>query len=58
MKEFIDSIIHTDVISIYERFKKYITQQFRGHDLGCGSGKDSQYFSKKGYEIVAVDLLK
>jgi SAM-dependent methyltransferase len=25
-------------------------------DLGCGGGRDSQYFSKKGFNVVAVDV--
>lgn len=28
---------------------------YRILDLGCGSGRDSKYFAKKGYDVVAAD---
>lgn len=27
-------------------------------DLGCGGGRDSAYFSQKGYDVTAVDIIK
>ncbi|MFA6421974.1 MAG: class I SAM-dependent methyltransferase [Candidatus Buchananbacteria bacterium] len=26
-------------------------------DLGCGGGRDSKYFSQKGYKVVALDIM-
>lgn len=52
---FVNSTINADVNSLYTCFENYITPGCRILDLGCGSGRDSRYFVKKGYDVVAID---
>lgn len=40
---------------IYKRFIKYLKPGCKILDFGCGSGRDSLYFKKNGYEVVALD---
>lgn len=54
-EEFVTSTIHADVSGLYKHFEKYISPGCRILDLGCGSGRDSEYFAKKGYDVVAAD---
>ncbi len=53
--EFVESTINADMTGLYYEFEKYLTPGCKVLDLGCGSGRDSRYFSEKGYEVVAVD---
>ncbi len=39
----------------YQRFLSYLPADARILDLGCGSGRDSLYFSSCGYRVTAVD---
>lgn len=52
---FIESTISADVSSLYEDFEKLINPGCKILDLGCGSGRDSRYFVRRGYNVVAVD---
>ncbi len=38
-----------------DRFLKYLPDGGRILDFGCGSGRDSKYFIKKGYQVDAID---
>ncbi len=53
--DFIKSTIDMDVSELYWQFEELITPGGRILDLGCGSGRDSKYFSGKGYDVVALD---
>lgn len=53
--DFIKSTIHADVSSLYRKFEKYLAKGCRILDLGSGSGRDSKYFTEKGYDVIAVD---
>lgn len=53
--EFVDSTLNVDMSCLYWEFEKHLSTKCRILDLGCGSGRDSLYFSKKGYDVVAVD---
>lgn len=53
--EFVDSTLNADMSHLYWEFEKHLSDKCRILDLGCGSGRDSRYFSKKGYEVIAVD---
>lgn len=52
---FIESTINADVSSLYKDFEKLINPGCKILDLGCGSGRDSRYFVRRGYSVVAVD---
>ncbi|HJC67529.1 MAG TPA: class I SAM-dependent methyltransferase [Candidatus Enterocloster excrementigallinarum] len=54
-QEFIEATIHADVSELYRQFEEHLTPGSRILDLGCGSGRDSKYFTEKGYDVVAID---
>lgn len=51
--EFINNTLDADMSKMYQIFESYVP---KGHilDLGCGSGRDSFYFSYK-YKVTSVD---
>ena len=53
--DFVTSTQNVDVSGLYEEFEKYLKTGCRIMDLGCGSGRDSKYFTDKGYKVIAVD---
>lgn len=53
--DFIKSTIDTDVSVLYAEFEKTVLYGCRVLDLGCGSGRDSKYFSEHGFDVVAID---
>ena len=55
-EEFINSTINADMSATYELFEKYIKPNSTILDLGFGSGRDSLYFSNKGYIVVSTDF--
>lgn len=54
-EDFFRSTVNVDVSGLYEAFERYLPQQGKIMDLGCGSGRDSKYFLGKGYLVVSVD---
>ena len=52
---FIESTINANVSDLYKPFEAFLTPICRILDLGCGSGRDSKYFTEKGYDVVALD---
>ncbi|MGL4483591.1 MAG: class I SAM-dependent methyltransferase, partial [Anaerovoracaceae bacterium] len=54
-EKFIDSTKKADMSRMYELFIKYIKPEGSILDLGCGTGRDSMYFSKLGYRVLAID---
>ncbi len=52
---FIESTIGADVSGLYKPFEDLLVPGCRILDLGCGSGRDSNYFANKGYDVVAAD---
>lgn len=44
-----------DVTDLYVDFEECLNPGARILDLGCGSGRDSRYFAKKGYNVTPVD---
>ena len=43
------------LVNCTQNLNFFLRQGCRILDLGCGSGRDSKYFSGKGYDVVAVD---
>lgn len=52
---FIESTVNANVFELYEHFEKLLHPGCRILDLGCGSGRDSRYFVRQGYQVVALD---
>ena len=52
---FYESTVNTDMSEWQTRFLKHIPPGGRILDAGCGSGRDSKAFIKKGYSVVAFD---
>lgn len=52
---FIEGTQNADMSEQYRFFLKYLTPGCKLLDLGCGSGRDSAYFSSLGFEVTAVD---
>lgn len=53
--EFVASTKGIDMREFYERFEKYLSPHAHVLDLGCGSGRDSLHFFRRGYEVTALD---
>ena len=54
-KEYIETTLSADMSHLYNDFLNNIPQGGNILDLGCGSGRDSVDFIKRGYKITAVD---
>jgi SAM-dependent methyltransferase len=54
-KDYINRTINLDMSYHYDIFLKYLKENGKILDLGCGSGRDSKYFIEKGYSVIALD---
>lgn len=52
---FIEGTQNADMTEQYRRFLKYLSPGCKLLDLGCGSGRDSVYFSSLGFRVTAMD---
>ena len=52
---FITGTQNADMSEQYRFFLKHLTPGSKLLDLGCGSGRDSAYFSALGFDVTAVD---
>ena len=52
---FIAGTQNADMSEHYRFFLKHITPGGKLLDLGCGSGRDSAYFSALGFDVTAID---
>ena len=52
---FIEGTRNADMSQHYRQFRKYLSPGCKLLDLGCGSGRDSAYFSSLGFLATAVD---
>ena len=46
---------NSDMSKAYQRFTLFLPKKAYILDFGCGSGRDSKFFIKKGYTVTAVD---
>jgi SAM-dependent methyltransferase len=53
--EFCENTAAVDMSELYAPFLQEITAGGRILDAGCGSGRDSLAFLKKGYQVVSID---
>lgn len=54
-REFVAGTIEADMSYAQNKFLEYMRPNSRILDLGCGSGRDSLFFKKKGFSVTAVD---
>ena len=55
--EFACQTAHIDMHDLYELFLNQLPQRDTQCilDVGCGSGRDANYFAKQGYDVTAID---
>ncbi|NCI77300.1 class I SAM-dependent methyltransferase [Acinetobacter kanungonis] len=56
--EFFNATLNVDMESLYQAFIQYLPQDALILDLGCGSGRDTLAFKRKGYRVEALDYSK
>ena len=56
--EFFNTTFNVDMESLYQAFIQYLPEGAFILDLGCGSGRDTLAFKKKGYRVEALDFSK
>lgn len=54
-ESFVSATLHADMRAQYEPFLALLPPGARILDAGCGSGRDSLYFLRHGYQVTAVD---
>ncbi len=54
-KAYFDKTISADMKKQYKMFLKYVKENGRILDFGCGSGRDSLEFKKMGYDVYPID---
>lgn len=57
-EEYCQSSLKADLSNLYLEFERYLTKGASILDVGCGSGRDSRYFSSRGYRVTAIDPSK
>lgn len=54
-EEFYNGTVQADMSATCDKFLKYVTPGGKILDAGCGSGRDSLYFLKRGFDVVSFD---
>ena len=54
-EEFTASTFEVDMESLYQPFLAELPEGARILDVGCGSGRDTLAFKKKGYQVDSID---
>ena len=54
-KQYYDGTVNTNMTMLYTPFLRYMPTYAFILDAGCGSGRDTLYFSSRGYQVVAFD---
>ena len=55
--EFANQTVSIDMHDLYELFLNQLPKRDTQSilDVGCGSGRDANYFAKQGYDVTAID---
>ena len=53
--DFVANTQGADMTSLYRKFLSYLPATGQLLDCGCGSGRDTKYFSQQGYKVTALD---
>lgn len=53
--QFVEGTLSVDFQQTQDRFLEKLTADAYILDFGCGSGRDTKYFLKKGYQVDATD---
>lgn len=54
-ERFFETTVSADMHDVYQPFLSLVKPRGRILDLGCGSGRDSRYFIRHGYQVEVVD---
>ena len=54
-RDFVSGTVDVAFTQIQDIFLEYIPVGGRILDFGCGSGRDTKYFTSKGYDVDATD---
>ena len=54
-QKYFDTTVGADMSKQYDLFLKYVRENGRILDFGCGSGRDSFNFKKMGFKVDAID---
>lgn len=54
-KSFVDSTADIEFSEMQDSFLSNLKEGASILDFGCGSGRDTRYFLKKGYKVIALD---
>jgi len=54
-QEYFTNTVNVDMTPLYSKFIKLLNPGDTICDLGCGSGRDSKFFTSKGYTVVSID---
>ena len=57
-ERFYNNTVNIDLTELYANFLKNLPDNGTILDLGCGSGRDSLYFLKKGFIVTSADASK
>jgi SAM-dependent methyltransferase len=57
-EQFYKETVNVDMTALYKPFLNLLPAKAHILDAGCGSGRDSLYFLKSGYQITAIDASK
>lgn len=53
--EYFERTVNIDMQDNWDRFTELLTEGSSILDLGCGSGRDSEYFLSRGFDVTAMD---
>ena len=57
-RAYYDQTVNLDISNRYSPFLKLLPANGKILDAGCGSGRDSLFFKRQGYDVVSFDISK